>query len=173
MGVGDTIDGHALGKRDAKVEALLIPILTSIFRNPSQNFVTVLLEGIYNQSFGEQYNLPAADFQEFYDIWPNTDPNSLTESLLCMGKKADGYISGIKEGVRASCTNPCTGEVQNNRRRDFSLPLTGLGGAPVVGLERRVIEDWYDASIAGNGNDADPSWGKLLSASCPELLIHA
>ena len=80
----------------------MIPKLTGLFRNPTQNYESTLLESAYNQSFGVEYNLPVEDFQGFYGNWPNTDPNSLTESLLCMGKKANDYLSGFNLGVGSS-----------------------------------------------------------------------
>ena len=87
-----------------------------------------------------------------------------------MGKKADTYVSGFNLGVSASCTNPCKGQEQKKRRRDLSLPFTGLGDAPILGLERRVIEDQYDTTTAGNGYDADRSWGPLLFLLRPDSL---
>ena len=154
----------SLTKRNAKVEALLVPQLSTIFRNPSPNYESMLLEAAYNTTFGTPFNLLPIDFQGYYESWPNTDPNSLTEKLLCMGKTGNSFLSGYNLGVGASCINPCTGQTQKRRRRDLdSLWFTGNHvGEATIDLNKRILENQYDTTIIGNGVDTDPSWGHIV-----------
>ena len=87
---------------------------------------------------------------------PNMDRLSLTESLMCLGDNANGFLSDYHGSRSQICVNPCT---SSNGRRDNLPEVVHDPIVPVANatFSIRNLGDSEDDTV--QGSEGEPSWG--------------
>lgn len=87
---------------------------------------------------------------------PNMDRLALTESVMCLGGDASGFLSDYHRSRSQICVNPCT---PSNARRN-NLPEMAYGPiVPVANASFSVRNLGDSESDTAQGPDGEPSWG--------------
>lgn len=85
---------------------------------------SLIMQQEWETTFGSIYNFHPADFQETYQIFPDYDPNSLTQDILCNLQNAEEALSNARTAQSELCVDYTTGHSKRLRRRDNATEAT-------------------------------------------------
>lgn len=104
--------------------SLFIDQLAAVVRGP-QSYQQTLLLNTYDDIIGDPINLHASDFLGWWNDFPQTDPLTLSERLVCLYNDAIGYIGDYNTTASSICTTPVPGPSMPRPTRKRSDIKTG------------------------------------------------
>ena len=84
------------------------------------------------------------------------DRLSLTESLMCLGDTANGFLSDYHGSRSQICVNPCTA---SNAKRNSLSEMAHGPIVPVANASFSIRNLGDSESETVQGSDGEPSWG--------------
>ncbi|KAL5363196.1 putative class V chitinase [Aspergillus floccosus] len=130
---------HDLSKEDWT--SLLLQI-TALAIGTSQTYQMSLMETEYNSSYADEFGLSLGEIAQFQSQWPNAEPISRTESLMCMGHGASDVVSDAE------------------RRGILHEGLLFVNNGTKLLASRNLAED--AEAYPSSDNNPEPSWGYMV-----------
>jgi chitinase len=125
-------DQRRIAQRSASGVAPFIDELAVVVRGP-QSYQQTLFLSTYDDVIGNNINLHAPDFVNWWHAFPQTDPLILCERLLCLYNDASGFL----RDYNSSNTHVCT-RFPPSRRRGI---LTRQGNTRTSLIRRNIDLD--------------------------------
>ncbi|ODM15752.1 hypothetical protein SI65_08986 [Aspergillus cristatus] len=149
---------HDLSKSDWSD---LLMQITALAAGTARTYQMTLMAQEYNTSYAADIGLDLDQIAEYHADWPNTDSVALTQSLMCLGKKASDTVDDYQEARSEVCINRCpSASTKRQSVEGFSSSLPSTNISNHLGARRIDLLD--DPQPGGGGYM--PTWTYMIQA---------